>query len=164
MRYIYTALFLLMLVDSRVAKADNDQTFDITGQFQQGETVSGTLVVDETTGTFVGGDLVTGGSGPFSGLTFTDLFNQSGTTAEFAIPEEHPIAFFVDLDAASLMDYYGGPLNAGGTALFQLDQVVFLDSGNASLVPEPSAVAVFAIGLGFLGAATFFGRRRRAEG
>jgi hypothetical protein len=164
MRYIYTALFFLMLADSRVAKADIDLTFSITGQFAAGETVSGTLVVDETTGSFVGGDLITGGSGPFSGLTFTDLFSQSGTTAKFTIIEAHPIELFVDLDTSSLMGYDGGPLNAGGTAVFQLSQIEYLDSGNASLVPEPSAVAVFVIGLGVLGAATFFGTRRRAEG
>lgn len=163
MRYIYIALFLLMLADPRVAKADYDQTFGITGQFTQGETLSGTIEIDETTETFVGGDLMTGGSGPFSGQTFTYLFSQSGTTAKFAIPQAHPIELFVDLDTSSLMDYDGGPLNAGGTVLFQLEQSVTLDSGNASAVPEPSAVAVFAIGLGVLGAATFFGARRRAD-
>jgi hypothetical protein len=164
MRYICAALVFLMLADLRVAKADNDQTFSITGQFTEGETVSGTLVVDETTGTFVGGDLITGGSGPFSELTFTDLFSQSGTIAKFAILQEHPIELWVDLDTSSLMDYSGGPLNAGDTVLTQLDQEVFLDSGNATLVPEPSAVAVFVTGVGVLGAATFFGARRRSEG
>jgi hypothetical protein len=150
MRYVYAALFLLMLADSHAAKADNDETFSITGLFQQGETVSGTLVIDETTGTFLSGDLITGGSGPFSGLTFTDLFSQSGTTAKFAIPAGHPVELFVDLDASSLMNYYGGPLYAGGTALFNYGQAVFLESGNASLIPEPSTLAGFVVGLGVL--------------
>lgn len=57
MRLLCCATAALMLAAGLSARADVMQTFDLSGTFTDNTTVSGTVIIDTTTGVFESGDL-----------------------------------------------------------------------------------------------------------
>lgn len=156
MRFV-CCLTAVLLATGLSARAD---VFNVSGTFTDNTTVSGTVVIDTTTGAFESGDL------SYLGQTYNFL--------HFAAPEP-PVGYVFQLTTSSvafpLMDFIivgdslvgfdGGPLctssepcDGFGSAFASTSSSapLFLQTGAVTPTPEPSSVALLATGLlGFAG-------------
>ncbi len=171
MRLLCCATAALMLAAGLSARADVMETFDVTGTFTDNTTVSGTVVIDTTTGVFESGDLSYLAES-FDVLVLTeddplgDAFIFELSTSSGPIPR---LAMAIVGD--NLVGYSGGPLcsltvdvcrgGGGGVSIYEPtnDTNVPLNSGSLAAVatPEPSTIAM--LGMGLLGFAVAMRRR-----
>lgn len=152
--------------------ADTIQTFDLSGVFQSGTELGGTITVDTTAGLVTAADITLSGSEDF---TLNDVGSQSDTggyypayTVEFYSLAGFSPIFELAIDGSSLVGYDGGILdgvNDHGPSEYSSDlqtnvsgrapEMDLLESGTVA-VPEPAFMGL----LTFAGAATMRGRRR----
>jgi PEP-CTERM motif len=171
MRLLCCATAAVMLAAGLSARADVMETFDVTGTFTDNTTVSGTVIIDTTTGVFESGDLSYLGES-FDVLVLTeddsagDAFVFELSTSSGPIPR-----LVMGIVGDNLIGYSGGPLcsltdnvctgGGGGHSFYAPtgDTNVLLDSGSlvAVATPEPSTIAMF--GTGLLGFAVAMRRR-----
>jgi hypothetical protein len=149
------------------AKADL-VTFDVSGTIDYTTTVSGTLLIDTTTGTFISGDLQYQGMdfdvGGGSPLVAYSPFMPMGSVIGLSTAGSDPFPYFdILLPQDSLVGYSGGSLcyNASPTTSFVVsscgNELISLYSGTqggvaeewtsgfitADPAPEPSTLALF---------------------
>lgn len=142
-----SALALMPLM----ARADSITTFNASGTFTDGATLSGTIDIDTTLGTVTGVNLVT--SAPDS-LIFnfvqsqaqiaSDLFYVQTGSAASGLPNLN-----LGILAGSLVDYSGGGLYLGSDIWYSDSNIIRLQSGELtpSAVPEPATFALLGTGL-----------------
>ena len=159
----------LLFVAALSARADNVETFDVSGTFTDSTTVSGTVVIDTTTGVFESGNLT------YLGMTFDNLYDadsQPPDLYQFVLTETAaggaPL-LNMGIVGDSLVGFNGGPLCSedelcnGDTSAYAPDDfnILYLENGTvtavASSTPEPTTVAL--LGTGFLGLAIVVRRR-----
>ena len=174
MRLLCCATAAMMLAAGLSARADVMQTFDLSGTFTDNTTVSGTVVIDTTTGVFESGDLSYLGES-FDVLVLTeddpagDAFVFEMSTSSGPFPR-----LVMGIVGDNLLGYSGGPLcsvtddvcggGGGGHSFYAptSDTNVLLNSGSlaagpVTTTPEPSSIAM--LGTGLLGIAAVMRRR-----
>jgi hypothetical protein len=163
-----------LLVGVRPASADSNELFDLTGQYTDGSTVSGTIAIDVATGVITATDL------SYGGQTYTDIQTQGAffgltESGETPIPVSYgynvgsssstlpqlSFAFPGTTAVDSLIGYNGGTLCALET-LCGPDQEGYtwessfesadgsyleLESGKIVAAPEPSSLLLLGVGL-----------------
>lgn len=180
------ALGLIALIAPSAVRADTVKVFNVTGTFEGGTPLTGTVTIDTTTGQFTAESLqaVVG----FISISFTGIEVQGdecGLTCNYEflssiamVPPSFIFNFLLVTDVPSLIGYQGGPLcgQDGGpnctvdnsvlsvseTRIFAggLGSADILD-GQLTLLatPEPSSLTLFGAGLmGLIGIAV---RRKR---
>lgn len=181
------ALGLIALIAPSAVRADTVKVFNVTGTFEGGTPLTGTVTIDTTTGKFTAESLqaVVG----FISISFTGIYvqgkecGQQTCNYEFLsstamVPPSFIFNFLLVTDVPSLIGYQGGPLcgQDGGlnctmdnsvlsfseTRIFKggLGSADILD-GQLTLLatPEPSSLTLFGAGLmGLIGIAV---RRKR---
>lgn len=135
------------------ARADVITTFNATGTFADGATLSGTVTIDSTTGVMTAADL--GISAP-DNLTLTNLYFQEANYPLSGIYEgavnagpTYPVLIF-GMPVSTLDGYDGGDLlstsqtTSGYTSALYLSSTDInpLSQGTLSPVPEPSSIVV----------------------
>jgi hypothetical protein len=161
---LFSCLAAALLAMGLSARADVASTFNVSGTFTDSTTVSGTVVINTTTGVFESGDL------SYQGQTYN--------VTEFAGSEPGLFAFFLSTSSgnfprmafafvgSSLVGFDGGPLCSfadecnGEESSFEATSSgdpLFMDVGAATPTPEPSSVAL--LGTGLLGFAGLVRRR-----
>jgi hypothetical protein len=111
MRSSLVALVLGMVLGSSPTRADLITTFDATGTFDDGSTLSGTVTIDVTTGGATAIDLTTSPPDPFS---FSTIINQFSTSGRSLIVGDKPAGnahLIFDIPEANLVGYTGGTLS-----------------------------------------------------
>ena len=145
------------------ARADVIDVFNLTGTFDNGSTLSGTINVDVTTGVATSLDAIADGFGISHIIT---QFSQSGEYTVGAAPSGNNDAHFLLMfPIADLIGYNGGDLSTDtqlqDLTMKPIEITTFLTSGSATLVqgvPEPSTWAMLLLGFAGLG---YAGYRRR---
>lgn len=154
MRYLWIAFLVFTgLSLSRVSRADTLQTFLLNATLQSGNAL-GTVTLDETTGTFIQGQITA------NGLTFSGLPNLVDQEPSYirvhfgldGVADPSATSFGLDLPTSTLIGYEGGNLCAafqtcgnvtsaiGYQTNIPLNQVV---AGTLTAVtPEPSSFAL----------------------
>lgn len=138
-----------------LARADSITTFNASGTFTDGATLSGTIDINTTLGTVTGINLVT--SAPDSlifnfiqsqGQLTSNIFYVQGGTAASGLPNLN-----LGIWAGSLVGYSGGGLYPGSDIWYSNSNIIVLQSGDLtpSAVPEPATFAL--LGTGLLGLA-----------
>lgn len=146
------------------ARADVIDVFDLTGAFDNGSTLSGTITIDITTGLATALDAVADGFGIDDIVT---QFSQSGEYTVGAGPSGNNDAhFFLTFAIADLIGYSGGARSTNARLedlTMDPPETTFLTSGSATLVqgvPEPSTWGLMIIGFAGVG---FFAVRRAGK-
>ena len=137
---------------------------DLTGAFDDGSTLSGTITIDITTGLATALDAVADGFGIDDIVT---QFSQSGEYTVGAGPSGNNDAhFFLTFPIADLIGYSDGALSTDtrlGILPLTRPRATSLTSGSATLVqgvPEPSTWGLMIIGFAGVG---FFAVRRAGK-
>jgi hypothetical protein len=115
MRSSFCALVVAAVVVFPIAAKADVVTFDLSGTINYTNTVSGTLLIDTTTGTFVSGDLQYQGMnfdvGGSSTLEDYSLFMPMGSVIGLSTAGSDPFPYFdILLPQNSLVGYTGGSL------------------------------------------------------
>jgi len=132
------------------AWADVTTIFDVSGDFDNGSTLAGTVTVDVTTGNATAIDVTA------DSFDFTDIGTQISETGEYiigAISPSNTSHLFLTFPVANLVNYAGGSLSSD-TQLdnLQIPSSTSLTSGaatpsrTAEVVPELSTWAMMLIG------------------
>lgn len=174
-RYRYVAAAILSLVILRSDAFAAPIVFDVTGQFNNGSKLGGTMTIDTALG------VVTASGLNVSGFAFTVVNGQTAfggnTFLQFGLGSSWPESEYglvLWLPVTTLIDYAGGNLCSVATTtgcanssvqIFPSDspsRFVFLTSGSATpaaapSVPEPATLTLF--GSGLLGLAARWRRR-----
>ena len=152
-----------IMTEQGSARADVSELFNLSGNFDNGSILSGTLTIDVTSGSATAIDAVA------DGFAFKNVVSQSeegATYMIFAAPETGASAhFFLSFPVGSLVDYAGGSL----TRFTRVDDNIapgsttYITSGSVSRigspVPEPSSWALLIVG--FVGVGLFTAHRAR---
>ena len=169
------------VLGSQLAHADTIRTFNVSGSFQDGASLGGTITIDVTTGNITGAALDLGspiGASITTGNQTTAQYTQGATAVRYqsTIPSSATAlggdTLNLDFATTSLIGYSGGALYSTtdpGTVLQEIpygstiaDQYGIIHtqlvSGAVSAVPEPSGLAPLAAGLFGLG---LIARRKR---
>jgi PEP-CTERM motif len=158
--FVATAL----LAGGGSARADNVETFDVSGTFTDSTTVSGTVVVDTTTGVFESGNLT------YLGTDYDVLYDAASLPSsgayQFVLTTGSGLNPSLDfaLVGSSLVGFDGGPLcsvtdvcGIYASAYEPGAGALLLESGTVSATPEPSSLML--VGTGLLGSAGVVRRR-----
>jgi hypothetical protein len=160
---LVAALGLIALAAPRAVWADSIMQFNVSGTFEDGSVLTGTVMIDTTGGYPVGGSVET--TGPTSVGPLTSFGYSSDQPQFFEIAPQVGNGFmFLFLDVPNLIGYTGGaicglstgcvstmgpPVNQGPVVSYVTDPV-YLTAGSLTLpaaVPEPASVVLLGTGL-----------------
>ena len=142
------AAITALLFAGIVARADTFTTFDVSGTFNSGSIVSGTVTLDETTGLFTDAAVTVGSpdSLTFAFANGTFFNNCSIGQCNFAVYSTGGAFFGIAITGNSLIGYQGGHI--GGELVFPSSTPTdFLQSGSLAPTPEPSSIALLGTAL-----------------
>jgi hypothetical protein len=153
----FVALSLILFAfGSGRAMADTLTTFDVTGTFDNGASLSGTMEIDTTIGKVTNDNL--SASAPINvSWTFPNIYGQFCNGAECVIDSRNGSDFLIlSLHTGSLVGYTGGSINnfsdfnntsSGASSL--------LTSGKLTPTPVPEPDTLFLLGVAFLAVGVF---------
>ena len=143
MRKALVAAVLGIMLGAPPTRADITTIFDASGTFSDGSTLSGTVTIDVTSGTATSWDL-TAGSYQFLSL---DSQQNAGGAILLSGDDSSIAQLSLFIPVAGLAGYTGGSLTTSSNLqlLPSFDQTQ-LTSGSLTSVPEPSTLAIGAIG------------------
>jgi hypothetical protein len=170
------AALALLLCGVGQAKADTIQTFNASGTFADGATLSGILTIDVTTGVATAVDLVVG---PPDSLTFSFIQQQVPSGADGYLIQTGTAASGVPqldliLATTTLVNYSGSSIASGSEPVDNRASeilvstspspvVVLLSQGSLSAAPAaaPAAASLTLLGAGAVGLLGYGWRKRK---
>jgi PEP-CTERM motif len=155
-----TLLVSCVLLEPAFARADTITTLDVSGEYRSPSygTFSGTLTVDVTSGTATAVDITFPNMATFNVITGSGVFDEPFVWTIFATNNVYPKQFSLDLEfytsptATSLVGLTEGSIS-GNYAAAPLSYLQGLDGSITPAisarppVPEPSSLALLAVGL-----------------
>jgi hypothetical protein len=167
---LMAALGLIALAAPRAVWADTIVQFNVSGTFEDGSVLTGTVTIDTTSGIPEGGRVETTGPtsvGPLISMGYSSdqpqFFEIAPQVCEPLVPCNSGFMYLF-LDVPNLIGYTGGPicgLSTGcvstmgplpyqGPVFSYVTDPVYLTTGSLTLpaaAPEPSSVVLLGIGL-----------------